>query len=345
MTLTCLELACEAIRTLQHSPHLLGGEGASPHLWGGGGAFSLDNLQIISAARIAAQRFPQLDPAQPVLLTGLADPSLAQQVQQALLAAYPPDHEVTLFMGDSARAFSLSGLAEGVDFTPQTCLWIPPLPAPAAYEALQDVVAHLRAPDGCPWDRALTWAKLRATLLEETYELLAALDADDAAKVAEEQGDLLLQIAMQVQIATEEGRYRLPDVIRGIVGKLIRRHPHVFGDAQVSGAAEVLANWEAIKRAERESNGEKRSPLAGVPKGLPALAQADAYMDRMSRLGEVPAPAAPWAELAALPADAAVTPEMVGEALFGLVAWARARGVDAERALREANARYAARFE
>ena len=306
---------------------------------------TLDTLQILSAARIAAQHYPQLDPAQPVLLTGLADQPLAGRVQQTLLAAYPHEHEATLVTGDSSRILPLGKLAEGVDFTPQTCLWIPPLPAPAACEALQEVVAHLRAADGCPWDRELTWAKLRATLLEETYELLAALDAGDAVKVAEEQGDLLLQIAMQVQIATEEGLYRLPDVIRGIVGKLIRRHPHVFGDVQVSGPAEVLANWEAIKRAERESNGDRRSPLAGVPKGLPALAQADAYLDRMSRLGEVPAPAAPWTGLAALPAEATVTPEMVGEALFGLVAWARARGVDAESALRQVNARYASQVE
>jgi len=133
-------------------------------------------------------------------------------------------------------------------------------------------------------------------------------------------------------------------VIAGIVGKLVRRHPHVFGDAEVSGTAEVLANWEAIKRQERQGNGGSptgASPLSGVPVGLPALAQADAYLERMSRLRAAPSPVAPWAILADAAADEA-TPEKVGDALFELVAWTRARGVDAESALRAANARFAA---
>ena len=203
-------------------------------------------------------------------------------------------------------------------------LWIAPLASPGEYAALQDVVARLRAPDGCPWDRELTWVKMRASVLEEAHELLDALDADDPAKVAEELGDLLLQVALLTQIATEEGHFRFPEVVAHIVAKLIRRHPHVFGDVEVSGTDEVLANWEAIKRAERAANGDaaqKRSPLAGIPKGLPALAQAEAYLDRMSRLREVTAPDAPWSVLADLPADAALTPELVGEALFALVAW------------------------
>ena len=129
-------------------------------------------------------------------------------------------------------------------------------------------------------------------------------------------GDLLLQIGMQAQIATEEGRFRFGDVVAGIIAKLIRRHPHVFGDATVSGTAEVLANWEAIKAAERKSNGEKRSPLSGIPKGLPALAQADAYLDRMSRLRTAEAAAQPWAVLSALPPDAPITDEMLGDALI-----------------------------
>jgi tetrapyrrole methylase family protein/MazG family protein len=220
---------------------------------------------------------------------------------------------------------------------------IPPLPAASSFQALQEVIAHLRAPGGCPWDQALTWAKLRSTLLEESYELLAALDGNDDAKVAEEQGDLLVQIAMQAQIAAEEGRFRMPEVFGLIVDKLIRRHPHVFGDAVVSGTDEVLAAWEAIKRAERQRKGATPSPLAGVPPGLPALAQADAYLERMSRLRGVTAPETPWAGLAALTPGEAVTAEMFGEALFELVAWGRARGVDAESALREVNARFAAR--
>ena len=219
------------------------------------------------------------------------------------------------------------------------------MPAPAAYAALQDIVAHLRSPEGCPWDRELTWDKLRGSLLEETHELLAALDAADSTKIQEELGDLLLQVGLQAQIAAEEGRFRFGDVVAGIVAKLIRRHPHVFGDAVVSGTADVLTNWEAIKAAERQRSGEKRSPLSGIPKGLPALAQAGAYLDRISRLQTLETPAEPWAALVALSPAAAITADFLGEVLFDLVAWARARDLDAESALRTVNARFAARID
>jgi tetrapyrrole methylase family protein/MazG family protein len=302
---------------------------------------SLDSLQLLSAEAVASTYFPQLDPGQPALLVGFADRSLAARLAPVLAQVYPLEHRVTLISSSERHAASLAEIAVQPSFAAATALFIPPVPAPSAYHALQDVAAHLRAPEGCPWDRELTWAKLRSSLLEEAHELLAALDADDVAKVREELGDLLLQVAMQTQIATEDGRFRFGDVIAGIVDKLIRRHPHVFGDVSVSGTAEVLANWEAIKATERRNNGEKRSPLSGIPKGLPALAQADAYLDRLSRLRKVEAPDQPWAALAALPADAPITAEVLGETLFGIVAWAQVRGLDAESALRAANARFA----
>jgi tetrapyrrole methylase family protein/MazG family protein len=302
-----------------------------------------DSLQIVAAAALAKQYYPALDPGQPVLLTGLADAGVADRLGVLLRAIYPPDWIVTLLDSESERSAPLAGLASALGPGREVSVLIPPLAAASSFQALQDVIAHLRAPDGCPWDQALTWAKLRSTLLEEAYELLAALDAHDDAKVAEEQGDLLVQIAMQAQIAAEEGRFRMPDVIGLIVDKLIRRHPHVFGDAVVSDADEVLAAWEAIKRVERQRNGAAPSPLAGVPPGLPALAQADAYLERMSRLGQETAPETPWAELAASAPDEALTAERFGAALFEMVAWGRARGVDAESALREVNARFAAR--
>jgi len=308
-------------------------------------AEALDSLQIMTAELVARQYYPHLDPTQPVLLLGLADRALAARILLVLSQAYPPEHPIALIAGEQQFGALLKQLAEQPEYSLTTALFLPPLPTPASYAALQDIVAHLRAPEGCPWDRELTWAKLRGSLLEETHELLAALDAEDEIKIREELGDLLLQIGMQAQIATEEGRFRFGDVVAGIIAKLIRRHPHVFGDATVSGTAEVLANWEAIKAAERKSNGEKRSPLSSIPKGLPALAQADAYLDRMSRLRKAEAAAQPWAALAAHPPDAPVTDEMLGNALFGIVAWAQARGLDAESALRAANARFAAEVE
>jgi len=313
------------------------------------GDLAHDSLQIIDAEALADQRYPHCDPAAPVLVLGLANVDQVTKIATALLLAYPASHPCAL-LDDAGRRGSTLGEFSQVALASSASLWIAPLASPSEYAALQDVAARLRAPDGCPWDRELTWVKMRASVLEEAHELLDALDADDPAKVAEELGDLLLQVALLTQIATEEGRFRFPEVIAHIVAKLIRRHPHVFGDVEVSGTDEVLANWEAIKRAERAANsgatngdaGQKRSPLAGIPKGLPALAQAEAYLDRMSRLREVIAPDAPWSILADLPAGAALTPKIVGDALFNLVAWARTRGVEAESALRETNARYAA---
>jgi tetrapyrrole methylase family protein/MazG family protein len=316
---------------------------------------ALDSLQIIDAEALADQRYPHFDPAAPVLVLGLANVDQVTKIATALLLAYPASQPCALLDDTGRHGLTLGELSQ-VGLAAGACLWIGPLASPGEYAALQDVAARLRAPDGCPWDRELTWAKMRASVLEEAHELLDALDAGDPAKMAEELGDLLLQVALLTQIATEEGHFRFPEVVAHIVAKLIRRHPHVFGDTQVSGTDEVLANWEAIKRAERAAdsgaadsgaaNGDaaqKRSPLAGIPKGLPALAQAEAYLDRMSRLREVVAPDAPWTALTDLPAEAAPTPEIVGEALFNLVSWSRARGVEAESALRETNARYAAR--
>lgn len=299
---------------------------------------AFDALQLIDGAALAQQYYPLLDPSSPTLVLGL-DPVALDRIRDVLLQAYGPEHRLTLLTEKAVNA-PLNEL--GQDGSAPRALYVPALPTPGSYSALQNVSARLRAPDGCPWDRDLTWDKLRPFLLEEAYELLAALDAGDPAKVLEEQGDLLLQISLQAQIATEDGRYRFPQVVDRIVDKLIRRHPHVFGEVTVSGTDEVLANWEAIKAAERAGNGEKRSPLASIPLGLPALAQAESYLDRMSRLRPAHPPAEPWAALANLSPDEPVEPEVLGQVLFDLVAWAMVRGVESESALREANARFAA---
>ncbi|NOX62047.1 MAG: MazG family protein, partial [Chloroflexi bacterium] len=206
--------------------------------------------------------------------------------------------------------------------------WVPPLPYPSDYNALQDVIAHLRSPDGCPWDREQTHESLRPYLLEETYEVLEAIDQEDAAKLAEELGDLLIQIALHVQIATEEGEFKMGEVIARVVEKLVRRHPHVFGDVDVADAAEVARNWEVIKAAERAKNKEdkataEKSMLDGIPRALPALALVQTYVERLARVGYPAATAA-----AGLDEDA------LGRALLTLVEQAQSAGLDAESALR-----------
>lgn len=199
----------------------------------------------------------------------------------------------------------------------------------ASLGAVARIAERLRAPGGCPWDREQTHASLRPHLLEEAYEALEALDQGDLTKLRDELGDLLFQIAIHAQLATEEGAFDISDVSRSIGEKLVRRHPHVFAGTSLEGK-DLLVQWEQIKREE----GKRASILDGVPRSLPALFAAERLQERAARVKLRP----PRIEL---PLDID-DPEFLGELLFDLVAEARERGFDAETALREANERFAA---
>ncbi len=209
------------------------------------------------------------------------------------------------------------------------------------------VVKRLRSPEGCPWDREQTHASLRTTLLEEAYEVLEAIDEASAPKLREELGDLLLQVLMQASIAESAGEFDLGDVADSVREKLIRRHPHVFGDLDVSGAEEVVRNWEAIKAAEYR----RESALDGVQRSLPALQWAWSLQRRAAGVGF------DWPELVGVlekvdeeltELRAASTPEEreaeFGDLLFTLVNVARRMGMNPEDALRAATGRFEARF-
>ncbi len=322
---------------------------------------ALDGLQVADALEIAARVHPPLNPDVPALIAQLYSRALAAEVKLTLMNAYPDTHPVVLVhaagtASERVEHLPLYALDRRETLGDLTVLYVPPLPVPGAFETFQNTVARLRAPDGCPWDRQQTHQSLRPGLLEETYEVLAALDAGDMEALREELGDLLLHIVMQAQMATEESSFRMADVIAQENAKLIRRHPHVFAGVEVSGVAEVLANWEKIKQAEKaeaeeEAPGEGLSALAGVPPALPALAQAQAYGRKAARVGF------DWPDVHGVVAkvheeiaevEAARTPEEraaeLGDLLFAIVNWARWLNVDAETALREANARFARRF-
>jgi MazG family protein len=154
-----------------------------------------------------------------------------------------------------------------------------------AVERLLAVMARLRGPGGCPWDLEQTLTSLRPYVLEETYEVLEAIDAGDARAHREELGDLLLQIVFQARIAEEEGRFSFADVADAIHDKLVSRHPHVFGDSDAKDADAVLRQWAAIKRKENEARGGGKSVLEGVPREMPALARAERLTEKASRIG------------------------------------------------------------
>ena len=206
------------------------------------------------------------------------------------------------------------------------------------FDTLLATMRRLRTPgSGCPWDLEQTHGSLRNTLLEESYEALEAIESGQPAQMIEELGDLMFQTVFHAQIGADAGTFAIADVIRHLNEKLIRRHPHVFGDAAASTAKEVIGQWERVKAAERSAKGQaERSMLDGVPKAMPALAYAQAVQERAARAGFEEG-----AETAALGPS---TEAELGERLFALVADARRQGLDAEEALRGANRRFHARF-
>ena len=233
------------------------------------------------------------------------------------------------------------------------------------FEKLAAVQARLRAPDGCPWDREQTHASLRTYLIEEAYEVLEALESGDDAKFAEEMGDLLLQIVFHSQIAAEEGRFTVSDVIREVHDKMVRRHPHVFGEKRAKNAAEVLKNWEQIKKEERAAAGKKNadgskqegkagSLLDGVSRALPAALEGLHLTRRAARIGfdwdsvegvfDKMSEEAGELRQALSAKDAKRTEEEMGDLLFASVNLARFLHIDPEIALKKANAKFFSRF-
>jgi tetrapyrrole methylase family protein/MazG family protein len=248
-----------------------------------------------------------------------------------LRARYPAEHPVTLLEPDRA---SILADAER-DLGGSHFLVLAPLEPfadLASVDTVMRITERLRAPNGCPWDREQTHASLRPHLLEEAYETLAALDAGDPERLRDELGDLLLQIALHAELAREEGTFDAGEVARRLNEKLIRRHPHVFAGTEISSSGELLAQWERIKRDEKDADAQ--GLLGGVPRELPALFAAERMLERAARVKLEP----PRLDL---PLDID-DQDFLGELLFDIVAAARDVGFDAETALREANERFAA---
>jgi tetrapyrrole methylase family protein/MazG family protein len=218
-------------------------------------------------------------------------------------------------------------------------------------EAIFEVVHRLRAPDGCPWDREQTHESLRPYLLEETYELLEAIDAGDDKKLMEELGDVLLQVAMHAEIAAQQGRFDAAQVSEAVAAKMVKRHPHVFGTTEVADAEDVLRNWEHQKAHEARKAGSDESVVDRVPATMPALAWTLGLQKRAARVGfEFASPkdaAESVAEEAREIADANDQRQAfdeLGDLLFAIVSLARSLKVNPEDALRVAGQRFKKRF-
>lgn len=244
------------------------------------------------------------------------------------------------------------------------------------FQHLCEVIARLRSPDGCPWDRQQTLASIKPYTLEETYELLEAIDSDDNSSICEELGDVLLQVILDAQIAADESRFTLTDVVRQITQKMIRRHPHVFADAAADTTQDVKQHWRAAKKQEKK---DRNSILDGIPSVLPQLARAARIAARAASVGydfpnrcmlfaklteeidELSAEMFPDGSIPHVPPDV-VTPPVpdvhiplgtthdrveseLGDVLFVLANIARRWGINPEEALRKSNAKFSRRFQ
>jgi tetrapyrrole methylase family protein / MazG family protein len=313
---------------------------------------------LLDALELAAAHVPTFPTHQAAVIAQIHSRVVASDLKLTLNTLYPDDHPVLLVHAAGTRQQAVEKLAlYEIDRSTQigllTALYLPPLGRETAFEPFLEVVAHLRAPQGgCPWDKEQTHLSLRSGMLEETYELLHAIDTGDEDGMREELGDLLMNILLQAQIAADEGEFTIADVLAGIHTKIVGRHPHVFGDIQLQGVTGVLQNWERLKEKERAQKGKQQASLLdGVNVALPALLQAEAYQKRAARVGF------DWPDIQGVldkmeeelrevhaATDGPERASEIGDLLFAVTNLARWYKVDPESALRECNARFRQRF-
>lgn len=317
----------------------------------------LPNTAIVDALTLLSGYTPIFPPDSPALVAQVYSKMVAGETKITLMAQYPDEHPVKLVHAAGTdqqlvEEMPLYAIDQNEKIGLLTSLYVPALGEYTSFEGFQSLIAHLRAPEGCPWDREQTHQSLRTNLLEEAYEAISTIDEGDVDGMREEFGDLLLQIVLQTQIATEEGEFTMADVIRGIHTKLVHRHPHVFEEMDLNDAQDVIQNWERIKARERDENGEtEKGLLDGIPTVMPALSVADKYQTRAARVGF------DWPSIGGVidklleeveefreAQSAEAKREELGDMLFALVNLARWLKIDPETALRETNQKFIRRF-
>jgi len=309
-------------------------------------------LQLLDAQNVALAN-PLID----LLVYQVEDPLVVSDVKLELMKRYPEDHPVALLNAagmpgeERVQRIPLHDLDRQPRVDHLTALYVPaaaPESALGSFDAFVRIIAKLRSPEGCPWDREQTHESLKPYVVEEAYEVVEAIDQGHPATLSDELGDLLLQVVLHAQVADEAGEFDISDVLKAISAKMVRRHPHVFGEVQVSGAREVLANWETIKKGEKE---ERKTMFDGIPRHMPALQAAQEVQGRAARIGF------DWKELQPVldkveeeirelkaARSSAETQAELGDLLFALVNAARHLGVNAEMALQSASGKFVRRF-
>jgi len=318
-------------------------------------------LQILDALELDQTR---INPGQGLLLLQVYNRLVASETKLTLMDYYPDEHLVTVIRGAGLTGAQRADIPlYELDRLPWidhlTSVYLPPCPEGKpgygrfALEPLAEVMAKLRSPEGCPWDREQTHQTLKPYLIEEAYEVLEAIDQQDMEALCEELGDVLLQVVFHAQIACEHEYFDLNDVIMVITEKMIRRHPHVFADTRVASSSEVIRNWEQIKAQEKHKQGQSdKSLLSGIPQALPALLQAYKIQAKAARVGfDWDNWQGAWdkvqeelKELGQVLHDREKRQEELGDLLFALVNLARFFEIDPEAALKGTCRKFRQRF-
>lgn len=318
-----------------------------------------DGFQLLDGTALHAE---DLMLTQHVIVSQVYDEMSAAQVKIGLMERYPDHYPVTVVTAagtseEKLLTVPLYEIDRVTSLSNLTALYLAPVDKEELlyreFASLRQVIRTLRGPEGCPWDKKQTHQSLKRYAVEEVYELLEAIDEEDDDHIVEELGDVLLQVMLHAQIGEDNGYFDIADVIEQVTEKMIRRHPHVFGEANADNAEEVLANWEEMKKSEKQSEA-RVSELDGIPKALPALLQSFKLQKKAARVGfdwEEEAPVwskveeeiAEWKqELTAGNREAAV--EELGDVLFSLVNAARFYKIDPEEALQQTNRKFSRRF-
>lgn len=321
------------------------------------GVDPINGITIVDAADISNLP-PDLSTA--LIITQVYNKQVASDAKLALMEYFPDDYQVTLVRNlgladEEIRTIPLFEIDRVSEIDHLTSLYVPPYVTKAkrfTLGPLVDIMARLRAPGGCVWDIEQTHSSLRRYMVEEVYEVLEAIELADGEKMCEELGDLLLQIVFHARVAEEFGTFTMQDVVDVVTEKMIRRHPHVFGDISVQNAAEVVVNWDEIKKQEKGC--ERKSVIDGIPKDLPSLMRAYKMQAKAAKVGfdwdtiepvwgKIREEIAELQEAVQL-GDSIEVENELGDVLFAVVNLARFLGVEPEVALTATNNKFARRF-
>ncbi|KAB7704303.1 nucleoside triphosphate pyrophosphohydrolase [Bacillus aerolatus] len=353
-----VQLLLEKARSRELKVTIAGGHSFLDDLFTSVGADPIEGFQFLDGTALKKE---DINIFQHVVIAQVYDAFVASDVKLTLMEKYPDEYEVTIVTaaggtGQQVKKLPLYELDRQVELNNLTSLYVPPVQKEEdtykEFSVLRQIIAELRGPNGCPWDLEQTHESLKKYLIEEAYELLDAIDREDDEHMIEELGDVLLQVLLHAQVGEDEGMFSIEDVIESISRKMIRRHPHVFGNIKAESAEDVVSNWQEIKKQEKGNKDLFR--LDEVEKGLPALMRAHEFQKKAAKAGfdwDDPSGAIEkvteeWQEFLdeVQSGDGRKQLDEFGDVLFALVNAARFYAIHPEEALAKANEKFYRRF-